>query len=238
MQRKQLRKQGGTKMKKAFTLLVAVMMLFSIGWASAEEAKEITFQGIPWESDFSFVTQQMLDAGFISPELPADTLPQFMGNGYGTYLFWDNSIQCVNIGPKDYPSVFSTFHLSGPFLAAEKKIGGYGITRLDLTFAKERDTTKFLTAVLTLQMENAEQGYSDLAEKLTSIYGESHHYDSRIIFDAWLDKNKSSTVFLTNWFGEIILYYGTLNGEAILNECLIHSTQPSNTADGSDTSGL
>lgn len=157
-------------MKKILALLLAVLMLASVGYAWAEETTEeeveITFQGIPWGSSRDEIKSWAIENGF-----------QFVGPvAHYTQAFLDESGKYVSDG-----IIYSTSD-SGKFLQAYDndsfQIAGYTIPALDFHFDVRDGKTELNTVVVHIlhsdaTNEQAQAILDDLEQKLITVYGEN-----------------------------------------------------------------
>ena len=167
-------------MKKLLALIVAAMMLVSVGcaWAEsmAEELGEITFQDIPWGSSMEEVKSWAKEKGF--QEI-----------GYcGTYIqeYLDASGKYVTGA-----SIMGNRHEGEDILQvwdnASFQIAGYPIYRLDFHFDVQEGQTKLNTVAVRFQSselvssldtyeqtkEQAQAMLEGLEQELITIYGEN-----------------------------------------------------------------
>lgn len=227
-------------MKKVLTLLLAVMMLASVGLASAEETKEITFQDIPWGSNAETVWQTIVEKEYINLEMTEQNRMLHCSEGTATHLIPHESASkqfMMNVVP-DNGEAYKAVQCRIGFNSAEvlQKIAGYEVDSLQFSFAENREETKLLCVQIALKAPRIDEVYSDLVSKLSSIYGESKHGDFGGIMynDVWYGDN-NTIVMLYFDSAYLNVYYGTLDAKNTLEESL---TNFSNGVDNSDTSGL
>ena len=74
----------------------------------------------------------------------------------------------------EYSEVICELALYSDVLS-DKKIAGYAVSELDITFAKDGENTKLISVQIRFDMNNADEGYVDLQNKLNTVYGESEY---------------------------------------------------------------
>ena len=155
-------------MKKVLALLLAVLMLASIGcaWAegTTEEAVEITFQDIPWGSSVEEVKSWAKEKGFDSVTLYPDPVAP---------VFLDVSGKYSSGHVKSAKVLFAYAFDSDPF-----QIAGYSIYSLKFYFDVQDEKTELGTVVVCIQESGASKEQTqaildDLEQKLITVYGEN-----------------------------------------------------------------
>lgn len=154
-------------MKKLMALILAAMMLASIGcaWAegTTEEAVEITFQDIPWGSSIEEVTSWAKENGFQNVYIASTFSNASFLDASGKYN-WN-----VHIGSAldtDAVKVVYAFD-STPF-----QIAGYTVS-LEFYFDARGEKTELGTVVATIQAPQTQAMLDDLEQELITAYGEN-----------------------------------------------------------------
>lgn len=165
-------------MKKVLTLLLAMMMLTSIGstWreATAEQAAEITFQDIPWGSTYEDTVAHLVACGVIND----DAVTIFNETEWFYVLNEQGKMVKVTkeIFPDTYnPEVLMSFDISAPYngLNPEFKMGGYEVNKLEFFFVNDGTTTRLVSVLaLPLPYDTFPAMCLDLVGKLDAVYGE------------------------------------------------------------------
>lgn len=214
-------------MKKVLALIMVVLMMTSAGIALADVDTAITFQEIPWGSDAETVRQVLIEKEYISEDTEFSCY-----EGRGFHLIPNKTMHVVSESGTDYNAV--QFVMSSNKIL--KQIAGYDVNRMECSFAKNGDDAELLCVKVMLNAQRIDEAYADLAAKLASIYGKSKHgnFVGIMYNDVWYGDNNTVVMLLVDR-DEINLYYGTLDADSILQECLANF---SNGVDSNDTSGL
>lgn len=263
-------------MKKILYLALSLILLLSCS-AVAEEEREITFQGVPWGSSISDTYQMLLDNGLIDAEYDKHNGEHVktLGNAWGlslgavlgmeddVYLTSDNGVGIA--ATRTYRPVIARFSDIDPesdvyFLINDMKIGGYKVGNFYSYYAYSENNTELLSVVISLKVDNAEEAYSDLTAKLTTVYGECSQFKASVagfslyngkVCNAWQGANNTAVVLSSSYgitdilSGGVTYYidliYGTLDAQKILDA--YYAEYQANTptpapVDSTDTSGL
>lgn len=226
-------------MKKILALLLAVLMLASIGCAWAEESvKPITWQGIPWGSSLEETTDALIVLGLISDE----TEMQYLGGGLLPF-FNEN-------GPIDINEMYripegTLKPEATPVYGIEPQdyiIAGYRTAAVAFNFAFDGENTKLITIYVLLERPQGmrkDEMYDDLALKTAQVYGEGVAELGGLMFSS-----EETFLFMGDDFTGspgVMLLYATGNGYALAVEASQgFNDTPQTTVDPStlDTSGL
>lgn len=172
-------------MKKVLALLLAVLMLASIGCAWAEgtavEPAEITFQGIPWGSTYEDTVTHLVACGVIKDEsviVLHETEWFYVLNEQG------EMVQVTKeIFPDTYnPIVLMSCNISASYneLNSEFKMGGYAVNKLDFFFINDGTTTQLVSVLaLPLPSDTFSDMCLDLVDKLDTVYGKGELTQTR-----------------------------------------------------------
>lgn len=228
-------------MKKVLALLLAVLMLASIGcaWAegTAEEPAEITFQGIPWGSSLEETAEALIALGLISDQ----TEMQYVGGGLLPFF---NENGPILLG--EMSRIEGTLKAEAtPVYAIEVQdfsVAGYRTTGIAFNFAFDGEQTKLITVYLVLENPGGmlnDDMEADLALKITQVYGEGveahgmHTYRAGQTFMVMGDD-------FTGLSGKMLLY-ATGEGYALAAEAsrnIVISPEPTVDPSTLDTNGL
>ncbi len=197
---------------------------------------EILFRGIPWESGADVVREKLAADGMIGSNHKIDNDDYI----YAWRISEDMPIQShagANIAVYDFPSAF---RVAGYPLAAVQIYCPYGYT--DSAVDRSISGTNFNLAELKFEISDIELVFTDLTNKLTSLYGTPETIEdnnSYIIFgdrpnytrynkwNVWYGANKTG-VFLYKKYviednstmiknPELTLVYGKIDGEEYLD---------------------
>ena len=221
-------------MKKLLGIICIIALLFSCS-AMAEDAKEYTFQGILWGSSTEESYQALIEAVLVLP-IVAD-LDVWAGSG--AFLAYDDEMCALPGIISPYENVISRILIGKDYLL--KKIAGYDVKNIGLSFAMNGDAMKLITAELNFEVKNTDEAFADMQTKLTSVYGDGKACSLWGIIEnvVWLGENSTAIMLYRETSSEgMYLYYGTLDAASILDECLANYVEQTNNVDSSDTSGL
>ena len=143
---RRLNREDELTMKKIIALLLAATMLLGMITAFAEdEAKEITWQDIPWGSSFDGVHQIMTDKGIYNPSsttvMQGKHANSIMSGLAGAFLLENGDIEEEWYSDKYIKSEIR--HLV--YFAPEVVAGGYNVKTLIFTFSPD---DKLMTIVV------------------------------------------------------------------------------------------
>ncbi len=228
-------------MKKTVAFLLAAVMLWSLVSVFAEEeAKEITWQDIPWGCTRADVMKNMIENQWIQSE--EDTDYSAYGSDEWAWASFVTAAGCI-CEWTDYELVNSLRGKGINILATKRgvkpelTIAGYPVKEKAFTFAPDGS---FMTVGISLDKAKAD----DLIGKLESVYGESElTADRDDFYNLYFKQGENSTAVAlveSNFWGDgPYLVYGKTVWEEILNMQLGEpAAEPSPAADGFDTSGL
>lgn len=221
-------------MKKLLGFICIIVLLFACS-ALAEEAKEYTFQNVPWGSTSEEAVQLLIDSGFLVSEAAMDE------GYYGScpVLGEETKLIIYPNSHSEYDHVMLNKSYSGSMI--QKQIAGYDVRSIALSFGINGTETALLCAQIYFAAPNYEEGYADLQSKLETIYGqyEVGTYKSFFETSVWMGENNTAIVLSKDSVSEsLFIAYGTLEARTILDECLTNYVVPTNNVDSSDTSGL
>lgn len=150
-------------MKKLLALVLAAMMLASIGcaWAegTTEEAVEITFQGIPWGSSVEEVVSWAKENGFSERFISS---PFFVASLDKSGKYTNTSLYLSGISVKMLTAMASSSF----------QIAGYTVS-LEFYFDARGEKTELGTVVATIQAPQTQAMLDDLEQELITAYGEN-----------------------------------------------------------------
>ena len=213
-------------MKKIIALLLAATMLLGMITAFAEdEAKEITWQDIPWGSSFDGVHQIMTDKGIYNPSsttvMQGKHANSIMSGLAGAFLLENGDIEEEWYSDKYIKSEIR--HLV--YFAPEVVAGGYNVKTLIFTFSPD---DKLMTIVVGIDTNDFWSGPAeDLSTKLKTVYGASDN-ENRYLK---LGENNTAVTL-----GSTPMATGIIYGKTNWNEVLPGESE--NVVDVTDTSGL
>ena len=224
-------------MKKVLALLLAVLMLASIGCAceeeTADEPAEITFQDIPWGSSREDVLAWLIQTGVVASEKSC-----YSGNGYDFTLLGNNGDWLLYQDRKPYKDVMKM--LIPQEINAEYQIAGYSIKEMAFGFAYDGNTTKLIAVWFYPVYKNDEAGreatFADLQSKLRIVYGNGDIDDGERYLK--LGENNTAVELRLMGMGYTELVYGVTNTLEILAECDALAGEEPVTVDSTDTNGL
>ena len=229
-------------MRKTIAVLLAIMLTLVLMCSALAYDEEITFQGIPWESSDEEAVRLLIENGVISSDSDANSKPLQKG---GSYLYlWDKDIPALGANVTqdgtDYTDVISHRY----FKSSEKRIGGYEINKLNMTYATNgTDGGKLICVYFTPKAEVAMDAYNDLCEKLTSVYGAGVPYvgsagGGHYYISYWMGGNNTA-IYIAYYDNDntVHVYYGTCNSFELLNEALKDIPVPQNDVENT-TDGL
>ena len=156
-------------MKRIISFLILLIMVFTLGTCVAEG---IMFRGIPWGSTADFTCDE-LNKGGLSLFL---TTPEDYAS-IATYRV-RNMVSAPMYGNASSEQGLTAFALDYPM---DLKVAGYNPTSVFVWFVYKPlegelvydiKQTAFYAGMYTFAPENIEGMYSDLKEKLSSVYGE------------------------------------------------------------------
>lgn len=212
-------------MKKVLALLLAVLMLASIGcaWAeeTVEEPAEITFQDIPWGLSVEEVQGALEKTG-------AET--RYYDDHFESGILNDDENSVINYTDSlregsmllvtDYPEL----------------IGGYEVKMMCFDFllgVENQSWNRNETHLRQVSIKLVNHDFDDLLQKMTNIYGEPTPMGYGYM---WYGDN-STAVYLQD--GSYCLYYGKIDAlETIEAQWAEINGLPIPTANPSDTNGL
>ncbi len=189
-------------MKKiGWLVLILIIILSTVAFSESE----LTFQGIPWLSDEEMAIRVLKDNNFISEEEE----PIIVENE-GVYIKKDETIIARPSKIENHENY--CISLKGK---VKKKIAGYPVNDLLLTFAFDGANTQLIS--VKVELDNA--SYTDILNKLKKVYGEGETKSDEdgITSTIWYGGNNSSILLHMIEGGDLFsLLYGRLDGESIL----------------------
>lgn len=211
-------------MKKMFSLFLALLFVLTSCAALAEEEAEIRFQGIPWGATAQETLQILLDDGWITAEDQARMLGNIVSGGASATVNRENGAGAISRAMYDDQSAV----VLGFFCSTGKKVAGYEVEMVLLTFAYDGVNTSLVNVFEWLRYGDRDAAQADLAAKLSIVYGVPASNDS-YNGASWIGANRTSVVLTS-----ASLSYGTLDGEAIIKAYGEKAVQPN----AQDVSGL
>ena len=150
-------------MKKLLALILAVMMLASIGcaWAegTTEEAIEITFQGIPWGSSVEEVVSWAKENGFSERFISS---PFFVASLDKSGKYTNTFLYLSGISVKMLTAMASSSF----------QIAGYTVS-LEFYFDSRGEKTELGTVIVSIQDPQTQEILDNLEQELITAYGEN-----------------------------------------------------------------
>ncbi len=241
-------------MKKMLCLVLSLMLLFACS-ALAEEEKEITFQGVPWGSSAEVTLQAWIDNGFVREGMEKNRLESLSKYGLdASYVEYLSQGDCIGIATRqEYQNTIGGVYYLNQLGNMDKEIAGYKINFYDggMTgyYACDDSKSSLLAVSVVLKADNTEEAYSDLTAKLTTVYGDYEAVNFEVSpylygwdgsCNVWKGANNTAVV-LGMYYGEVALFYGTLDAQEILDAYYAEyqaNLVPEPTVNPADTSGL
>lgn len=228
-------------MKKALTILVSIMLLFTLpisGAGTEGITKQATVYGIPWFSSTDEVVRRLIDNQFIAS---AESI--FIMDKVGLDYILDKQAGLTSVG--DYSTVMTAITLVNNFEISDIKMAGYLIDMMEVNFAYDGSQTKLISVVVKLQ---APDGYKvsdnmlpDILTKLEKLYGVTTETgeDNRRNYVFFGAEQTAINVQYSSWADTTLtLVYGTLDALPLLEENLEQLRNQQNGVSSDDLSGL
>lgn len=235
-------------------------LLAALGLAETDEAeiaaedgeKEITFQGVPWETKCEDLGKALKKAGFILVdeqnfiEFVFGTIKDNVTGGF--MLRHNDELIFAPLDASEYSAVISNIgHGNTTYSDGRKglnQIAGYDVESWLVNFILTDGTAFPILYQITLEAGDKDAAYEDLRAKLTTVYGESEHGESKTGWestDVWQGANNTAVVLYAHLSGgkilDLSLCYGKTDAEAVAAAAM-GQLAPNNGVDSSDTSGL
>ena len=198
-------------MKKIIVLLLALIALFSVPSASADNVL-IKFRDLPWGYGLDYIqlhlAAEMQISDFHTEESPMPYSASFNDLSLETGVLTEQ-----NCGFYSFASIPASAQIS---------VGGYSVRNVQLyahysiynnTISKEQFYSDFYAGGYTLSVDNAEAAYRDLQGKLSYLYGIDYEEVKQKL-------EYSGVVYQSTWYGAfdtaISMYCFQSSGEIVL----------------------
>lgn len=223
-------------MKKWIALLLTVAMLIGMMSAALAYDDEITFQGIPWG-----ITLKDYDAVLRDNKIAFCSFGVTMSSTKGWILAENDNKIAFNRKNAGESPIFGFD--SG---SIQTEIGGYNSGGVQVHCIFDGGSWKVHAISVKFNVNNEEEAYNDLVQKLESVYGEkTMGEDAGYEYCFWCGANNTCLVLTSptwmpitqNEFPYVTLYYGTTGAEELFTSAVDSYQLPSNNTENS-TNGL
>lgn len=219
-------------MKKMMALLLAVLLMIGLAGSSLAYDDEITFQGIPWGQDRNEVEKYLLENDIYNSSLGEIPMPT---SSMSSVLVKDKKLKVKyeSLDAKDK-------EIFGRDIIVLKSIGGYENCEGVLTYVLDGEVWKLYLVSVRFELNNPEDAYNDLCEKLNTVYGErGKSKNGKMEYSYWLGANDTAVVLIRPTNGYVLdLCYTTITAKDMFQQAIEHyqvsipANQVENTTEG------